>query len=182
MQYSLIVCFTKLSINCRLCKLQLSFCAITIHCKMLVDIYNLFLKTVTTLEIKFVFSGTYTHIINYSKLYNIPSVSITLMSSIMTMHVLIIINTAYHTCIVTIHFHSDMTYILMTRTCMRSYMRTYMVTCCDNYCEVINLHIHVCVVLTLFKRINSDAVGIILLCFSKYYICAYSSPLYNFLL
>ena len=181
MQYSLIVFFTKLSINCRLYKLQLSFCAITIHCNMLIDIYNLFLKTITTLEIKFVFSGIYTHIINYSKLYNIPSVLITLMSSIMTMHVLIIINTAHHTCIVTIHFHSDMTYILMTRTCMRSYIHTYMVTCCD-YCEVINLHVHVCVVLTLFKRINSDAVGIILLCFRKFYICAYSSPLYNFLL
>ena len=99
------------------------------------------------------------------------------MSSIMTVHVLIIINTAYHTCIVTIHFHSDMTYILMTRTCMRSYMHTYMVT----YCEVINLHVHVCIVLTLFKRINSDAVGNILLCFIKFYICAYSSQLYNFL-
>ena len=83
------------SINSRLCKLQLSFCAITIHCNMLVDIYSLFLKTITTLEIKFVFSGIYTHIINYSKLYNIPSVLITLMSSIMTMHVLIIIHTAY---------------------------------------------------------------------------------------
>ena len=69
----------------------------------------------------------------------------------------------------------------MTRTCMRSYMHTYMVTCYD-YCEVINLHEHVCVVLTLFKRINSDAVRIILLCFRKFYICAYSSPLYNFLL
>ena len=148
---------------------------------MLVDIYILFLKTITTLEIKFVFSGIYTHIINYSKLYNIPSVLITLMSSIMTMHVLIIINRAYHTCIMTIHFHSDMTYILMTRTCMRSYMHTYMVTCCD-YCEVINLHVHACVVLTLFKRINSDAVRITLLCFRKFYICAYSSPLYNFLL
>ena len=31
--------------------------------------------------------------------------------------------------------------------------------------EVINLHVHVCVDLALFKRINSDAVGIILLCF-----------------
>ena len=70
--------------------------------------------------------------------------------------------------------HTNDTYIT---TCMRSYMHTYMVTCCDNYCEVINLHVHVCVVLTLFKRINSDAVRIILLCFSKFYICAYSSPL-----
>ena len=182
MQYNPIVFFTKFSNNSRLCKLHLSFCTIPVHCNILVDIYNLFLKTITTLEIKFVFSGIYTHIINYSKLYNIPSVLITLISSIMTMHVLIIINTAYHTCIVTIHFHSDMTYILMTRTCMRSYMHTYIVTCCDNHCEVINLHVHVCVVLTLFNVVNSEAVGIILLCFIKFYICTYSSQLYNFLL
>ena len=104
------------------------------------------------------------------------------MSSIMTMYDFRIINTAYYTCIVTIHIHSDMTYILMARTCMRNSMHTYIVTCCDNHCEVINLHVHVCVVLTLFNVVNSEAVGIILLCFIKLYLCAYSSQLYNFLL
>ena len=119
--YNLIVFFTKFSINSRLCKLQLSFCAITIHCNMLVDIMSL-------------------------------------LSSIMTMHVLIIINTAYHTCLVTMHFHSDMTYIRMTSTCMRIYMHTYMVTCCNNYCEVINLH-----VLNYSKLYNIPSVLITLL-------------------
>ena len=64
MQYNLIVFLTKFSTNSRLCKLQLSFCTIPIHCNMLVDIYILFLKTITTLEIKFVFSDIYIHIIN----------------------------------------------------------------------------------------------------------------------
>ena len=37
------------------------------------------------------------------------SVLITLISGTMTMHVLILINTAYHTFIVTINFYPDMT-------------------------------------------------------------------------
>ena len=94
----IIVLFTKLSINSRLCKFHLSFCATQVHCNILVDINTrqlstvLFLKTITTSKIKFVFFGIYIHIINYSKLYNIPSALITLMSDTETMHVLIIIN------------------------------------------------------------------------------------------
>ena len=82
----IIIFFTKLSINSRLCKLHLSFCATQVHCNILVDINTrqlstvLFLKTITTVKIMFVFFGIYIHIINiYTKLYNVPSVSITLM-------------------------------------------------------------------------------------------------------
>ena len=62
-------------------------------------------------------------------------------------------------------------------------MHTYMVTCCDIYCRVINLHAHllVCIALTLFKRINSDTLRNILLCSIKFYTCSHSSQLYNFL-
>ena len=58
-----------------------------------------------------------------------------------------------------------------------------MVTCCDIYCEVIDLHVHVlvCIVLTLFKRINYDTLRNILLCSIKFYTCAHSSQLYNLL-
>ena len=56
-------------------------------------------------------------------------------------------------------------------------MHTYMVTQCDIYCEVFNLHVNVCNVLTLFKRVNSN----ILLCLIKFYTCAYSNQLFNIL-
>ena len=121
LQNNVIVYFTKLSISSRLCKLHLSLCATQVHCNMLVDINYiqlssvLFLKTITTLKIKLLCFGIYIHIINYSKLFNIPSVLTTLMSGTVTMNVRIIFNTVYHTCIVTIHIHSNMIYLLMTR-------------------------------------------------------------------
>ena len=69
----------------------------------------------------------------------------------------------------------------MTR--MYRYMHTYMVTCCDIYCKVINLHVHVlvCIALTLFKRINYDTLRNIFLCSIKFYTCAHSSLQYNLL-